>query len=111
MSSRTGSVDPNEGKLLSMLNEILKAADERGIQMRVMGALAFRIHCPKFKHIWYELGRILTDIDIVAYGRDADKISKMMVDLGYSEVLSYRLHSGGRRRLFLSGDGIHVDVF
>ncbi|MGC8773540.1 MAG: hypothetical protein ACP5RJ_08815, partial [Conexivisphaera sp.] len=33
------------------------------------------------------------------------------VDLGYSEVLSYRLHSGGRRRLFLSGDGIHVDVF
>ena len=111
MRSSTSPADPNEARFLSMLDEILKAADERGIKIRVMGALAFRIHCPKFKHVWYELGRTLTDIDLVAYGKDADKISEMMTGLGYSEVLSYRLHSGGRRRLFLTSDGVHVDVF
>jgi len=109
MTSQPG--DANEERLLRMLDDILEKAKERGITMRVMGALAFRIHCPKYGHIWHELGRKLTDIDLVAYGRDADKISKMMSELGYSEVLSYRLHSGGRRRLFLSEDGIHVDVF
>jgi hypothetical protein len=101
----------NEERLLRMLDSILEEAKERGITMRVMGALAFRIHCPKYRHVWYELDRKLTDIDLVAYGKDAEKISRMMSELKYSEVLSYRLHSGGRRRLFLNEEGTHVDVF
>lgn len=97
---------------LKLLNKILDNADKQQIVLRVLGALAFRIHCPKFKHIAYALNRNLSDLDLAAYGKDADRISKLFTNLGYEEVLTVRLSSKGLRRKFHDKrSGVHLDVF
>ncbi|GAI07952.1 unnamed protein product, partial [marine sediment metagenome] len=58
-----------EDSLVQRMNQILQMATEYDAIVRVMGALAFRIHCPQFKYIEYKLGRELTDIDLVANSR------------------------------------------
>lgn len=47
---------------------IISAAKEENVLLRVMGALAFNIHCPKFGHMQRILGRSFTDIDFASYG-------------------------------------------
>jgi hypothetical protein len=39
------------------------------IIMRLIGALAFRTHCPKYGCLQDELGRVFTDIDFASYPR------------------------------------------
>jgi len=108
----TSDLVSQEKKFLKWLKEILDEADKRNITMRIMGALAFRIHCPKFKFIMYSVNRYLTDLDFAAYMKDADKISRLLEDLGYKEILPVRAYFGGTRRIFQSDAyGIKVDVF
>jgi hypothetical protein len=101
-----------EKEFLDKVKEILDEANKRNVTMRVMGALAFRIHCPKFKFLIYSANRYLTDLDFAAYMKDADKISRLLEGLGYKEILAVRCYLGGTRRLFQNPvNKMKVDVF
>jgi len=101
-----------ERMFLELLDIIMKEAENRGVTLRVLGAVAFRVHCPKFKHIEYKVNRGLSDLDFAAYRKDADKISDLFMALGYRENLVVRVYSGGTRRIFNNEkNGIHSDVF
>jgi len=63
---------------------IIKAADERGIPLRLMGAVAVRIHSPGSLKLHTEiLNRILTDIDFMTYMKYAKQVRKLFKDLNY----------------------------
>ena len=47
----------------------LAQPDNQHILMRLIGALAFRTHCPKYGYIQDKLGRVFTDFDFVSYPR------------------------------------------
>jgi len=94
------------------LKRILKASSDAGIIMRVIGSLAFQLHCPKFGYLQAELGRAYTDIDFAAYQRQTKEIQVLMVGLGYRENREVFIVSEGDRAIFERADiGIHIDVF
>jgi len=100
-----------EDSLIQQLNQILEMANKLKAVVRVMGALAIRIHCPQFKHIEYKLGRELTDIDLAANGQHQRQLDRMFTQLGWSENRTVRMFTTGKRWLFIAPDGLHIDIF
>jgi len=94
---------------------IIAAATERGLHLRLLGALAVIKQCPGGVWLLEKTNRFLTDLDFMGYDKEIGKVEAMFKELGY-EVL------GGRgvtmdvwvgRRIFHdpSGTRRRVDVF
>ena len=99
-------------KFENELKTILKASDDAGIIMRVIGSLAFQMHCPQYGYLQAAMGRAYTDIDFGAYGRQSKQITEMMAKLGYVDNREVFIASEGERAIFdKPGTGLHVDVF
>jgi len=99
-------------KFENELKRILKASDDAGIILRVIGSLAFQMHCPKFGSLQAEMGRAYTDIDFAAYRRQDKEIQALMASLGYHENREVFIVSEGERDIFERPEvGIHIDVF
>ena len=108
-----GAQDQGEReKFENELKRILKAADQAGILLRVIGSLSFQMHCPKFGYIQAAMGRAYTDIDFAAYGKQTKQIREMMGSLGYQENQEVFIVSEGERAIYEKpGTGLHLDVF
>jgi hypothetical protein len=92
--------------------EALKQADNRHIIMRLIGALAFRTHCPRFGYLQDALGRKFTDIDFGSYPRFGGDISRLLGQLGYEEDKMVTRLFGDTRMLFHDpAFGRHIDIF
>ena len=99
-------------KFENELKRILKASDEAGVILRVIGSLAFQIHCPKFGYLQAAMGRAYTDIDFAAYSRQTKEIRALMAGLGYGENREVFIVSENSRAIFEKPEiGIHIDVF
>jgi len=99
-------------KFENELRRILKASDDAGIILRVIGSLAFQMHCPKFGYLQAAMGRAYTDIDFAAYHRQTKEIQALMAGLGYRENREVFIVSEGDRAIFERPDvGIHIDIF
>lgn len=108
-----GQQDQSEReKFESELKAILKASDDAGILMRVIGSLAFQMHCPQYGYLQAAMGRAYTDIDFGAYSKQNKQITEMMMKMGYVENREVFIASEGERAIFdKPGTGLHVDVF
>lgn len=94
------------------LKRILKASSDAGIILRVIGSLAFQLHCPKFGYLQAAMGRAYTDIDFAAYQKQNREIQGLMAKLGYNENREVFIVSEGNRAIFDRQEiGIHIDVF
>jgi hypothetical protein len=99
-------------KFESELKRILQTSQEAGVLLRVIGSLAFQMHCPQFGYLQAALGRAYTDIDFAAYGRQSKQIREVLTSLGYTENREVFINSEGERGIFDRADtGLHVDVF
>lgn len=89
------------------------AQDEnKHVIMRLIGALAFRTHCPQYGYIQDKLGRKFTDFDFASYPRFVKDIRRVLSELGYEEDKQVTQLFGDRRMLF--HDPVfsrHIDVF
>ncbi len=94
------------------LQRILKASDDAGIILRVIGSLAFQLHCPKYGYLQAALGRAYTDIDFAAYHRQTKEIQGLLTGLGYRENREVFIVSEGDRAIFDNPtSGLHIDIF
>jgi len=94
------------------LKTILKASDDAGILLRVIGSLAFQMHCPQFGYLQAAMGRAYTDIDFGAYSHQTRQITDLMTDMGYVDNREVYIGSEGERAIFdKPGTGLHVDIF
>ena len=99
-------------KFENELRTILKASENAGILMRVIGSLAFQMHCPQFGYLQAAMGRAYTDIDFGAYNTQAKQISQLMTGMGYIDNREVYIGSEGERAIFDKPDtGLHVDIF
>ena len=99
-------------KFENELKRILKVSEEKGILLRVIGSLAFQMHCPQFGHLQAAMGRAYTDIDFAAYSKQTKQITDMMTSLGYTDNREVFIVSEGERAIFDKPEaGLHVDVF
>jgi hypothetical protein len=89
------------------------AQDEnKHVIMRLVGALAFRTHCPQYGYLQDKLGRVFTDIDFASYPRFVRDIRRILTELGYEEDKQVTQLFGDQRMLFHDpGYGRHIDVF
>jgi hypothetical protein len=99
-------------KFENELKLILKTSGEANILLRVIGSLAFQMHCPQFGYLQAAMGRAFTDIDFGAYGRQNKQIAEMMAKMGYTENREVYIASEGERAIFDKPEtGLHVDIF
>jgi hypothetical protein len=94
------------------LQRIIDASSKAGLTLRVIGSLAFQIHCPQYGYLQEAMGRAYTDIDFAGYARESEGIKALMAGLGYVENQQVSLFSEGSRAIFDDPDNdLHVDVF
>lgn len=92
---------------------IIAAAKKEGVLLRLLGALAFNMHCTKFNYMQEMLHRPFSDIDFASYRKYSAQIVRLFANLGYQEdVMVTRLY-GTRRLVFLEngGNNRHCDIF
>jgi len=103
---------PDPTPFIEQANRILDEAGRRNLTLRLIGALAFHIHCPKFNYIQLETGRFFTDVDFMAYVEDQAKTEVMFKELGYLDDPRIKTVPGLRRSIFFTADHrLHSDVF
>ncbi|HSF79611.1 MAG TPA: hypothetical protein VLA49_00145, partial [Anaerolineales bacterium] len=94
------------------LRRIIAASESSGLLLRVIGSLAFQMHCPQFGYLQQAMGRAYTDIDFAAYRKQTKAIKELLSGLGYAEEQEVFIVSEGDRSIFNNpGNGLHVDVF
>jgi len=100
-----------EAELIELCRRLVEAAKEKGAVLRALGAVAFRIHCPKYKAIEYEAGRYLTDVDMATYFSQLDKVEKVFTEAGFVQDERLKLHGAGRRVFYSTTSDWHSDIF
>jgi hypothetical protein len=92
--------------------DALSQPENRHMIMRLIGALAFRTHCPQYGYIQDALGRVFTDIDFASYNRFGRDITRLLTELGYQEEKTVTQLFGDSRMLFHDPVyGRHIDIF
>ncbi|MGC8873032.1 MAG: hypothetical protein ACP5SI_01115 [Chloroflexia bacterium] len=91
---------------------LVEQANLQGLTLRLLGSLAFYLHCPRYGHLQRKLGRRYTDIDLAGYSREAARIPRFFAELGYREEAEVNVLFAGQRMIFHHpGRPLHVDVF
>ena len=95
--------------------EIVDSAEKSGIHLRLLGAVAFRIHCPVHQGLQISMNRVLTDLDFAAYYKQEKAIDKFFLQEMAYESQTASLTPGlmlGRKIYNDPGDERpHIDVF
>ncbi len=92
--------------------EALAQEENRHIILRLIGALAFRTHCPKYGYMQEALGRVFSDIDFASYHRFYKDIQRLLAELSYVEDKAVSRLFGEHRMLFHDpASGRHIDIF
>ena len=91
---------------------IVNKATEQGLTLRLLGSLAFHLHCPEYNRLQKELGRAYTDIDYAGYKAQAAQIGKFLSKIGYREDLEVNTLFAGERLIYNHpSSGLHIDIF
>ncbi len=92
--------------------KIVEGAQEQGIVLRLMGALAVSYHCPQYGHIHERMERTPTDIDFASYSKFKSKLTTFLQSLGYmtdTRMMSFPSYAEGKRYIYHGKT--QVDVF
>ncbi len=101
MSGNAAPVDLDEAK------RIIRAAEDRGVALRVFGGLAIQMHCKDVQFCT----RSHADIDLVGLSRQAAQIKSIIEGMGYVENSGTELSVGWERMLFERPESKdHIDV-
>lgn len=102
-------------ELVGLIDEstrIIEAARKKDIVLRLIGACAVKIHCPRFQQLYSALKRELTDIDLITYGKYNEQIKQLFIEMGYIADKKLELVFGGKRHLYRHGKhNWKIDVF
>src|SRR5450756_2124561 len=109
-----GKIDVEQAKAFQdEAVRVVKAAEERGVVLRIIGALAFHQHCPEFGYFQEKLNRVYTDIDFAGYAKQSKPIRDLFKAIGYDEDVEINsFHAEGGRLIFNHPQThLHIDVF
>ena len=95
--------------LVQKAKEIVDAGKQVGVPIRILGAIATRLHCSVDSTSG--LKRELSDIDLMAYGRFREQIKRLLLDLGYTPNERFIALYGHLRFIFYDKDKNTIDVF
>ena len=103
-----------------MMNDarrIVEAATQKGIHLRLLGAIAIRLNSSNHADLFSRLNRLntedkFTDIDLAAYSKERGHVRKLLQELGFAVNQHALMMHGNSRMIFESAQkGYAVDVF
>ncbi|MGD2176759.1 MAG: hypothetical protein PVG71_02945 [Anaerolineae bacterium] len=103
---------PDPTQLVARARQILGEADSQNLTLRLIGALAFHVHCPTYNYIQRDAKRYFTDIDFMAYVDQKAGIEELFDRLGYIADIRVTSVPHLKRSIFFSRDRrSYIDVF
>jgi hypothetical protein len=91
---------------------LVEQARERGLELRILGSLAYRVHCPANIELFEQMKRDLTDIDLAARGDQRRDVRAWLEELGFVVDQDLVVATEGKRYCFAEpGSGMMVDIF
>jgi hypothetical protein len=101
----------NGDSIIDSAKGLVEKANQKGLILRILGAVAFRIYCPKFGGLLRE-SRVITDIDFMAYNRQVNRVESFMVEEGYERRFPSIASIAVNRRIFFDKkNGVNIDIF
>lgn len=92
--------------------ELVEQARDKGIELRILGSLAYRLHCPENLELFEQMKRDLTDVDLAARSDQRKDVRSFMLDLGYVIDQDLVVAAEGKRYAFSEpSSSMIVDVF
>jgi len=99
--------------------KIVETAQSKGVILRILGAIAIRIHSRGFEELHRKLNRLgderksFTDIDLIGYSSQWGDIRKIMEkDLSFKISRQFLLLHGKNRLIYYHPEDLyHVDIF
>lgn len=102
----------DDKEYLAYAHSIVDEAQKKGAKLRLLGSVAFYIHCPTHGHFQERAGRHFTDLDFAAYLSDSTAIRKTLEGMKFYEDREVATTFARSRLLYHLGDsGLYVDVF
>ena len=62
---------------------LVEQGRERGLELRILGSLAYRLHCPANIDLFEKMKRDLTDIDLAARSDQRREVRAWLESLGF----------------------------
>ena len=91
---------------------LVSEAETRGIQLRILGSVAYRLQCPNHLHLFDDMARALTDVDFAATKKQNREIREFLIGEGYEADDGVYVASEGTRHIYLHPETkLNVDVF
>jgi len=91
---------------------VIEHATKRGITLRLMGACAIMLHCPRCGYLYQDMDRPLSDIDFMTYSKFNPMIKGLFKELGYSPYERFNALYGHKRQLYYNNtNNIKADIF
>ena len=95
---------------VSEADRIMRAAESKGITLRLFGGVSFYVRCPSAKH--RSLSRNYVDIDFMGHAKQSGKLMQLFPELGYVGRDRFNAMMGYQRLVFNDMDnGRRVDIF
>jgi hypothetical protein len=92
--------------------ELVEQGRAKGIELRILGSLAYRLHCPENLALFEQMQRDLTDVDLAARSDQRKDVRAFMHDLGYLIDQDLVVAAEGKRYSFsMPSSSMIVDVF
>jgi hypothetical protein len=99
-------------RFLAAARDIVNEGERRRLLLRLLGSLAYRIHCPANTPLLDEMDRQLTDLDFASERKFAGGLTDMLKELGYAMDQDIAVATGGGRFYFKHpSTGLGVDIF
>jgi hypothetical protein len=97
---------------LDNARKIVEEGQQRGVLLRLLGAVAFYLHCPKYGSMQQQANRHFTDLDFAAYFKHNEGIRTLFAALGFQEDREVAVVYARQRLVFDHLDlPLHIDIF
>jgi hypothetical protein len=91
---------------------IVERAEAEDLRLRILGSLAYRLHCPDNIELFSKMERALTDIDFAAEAHQARGIRALLTSMGYEVDEKITMATEGSRYFFQHPtSNLGIDVF
>jgi hypothetical protein len=98
---------------LEEATKLIDAAENNGTLLRIMGSIAFKLHCPHFSYLNEQMKRKLTDIDFASYSKEITAVDTLLRSLGYTtqSYVQIAVAAMSRSIYWNKSTSVHIDVF
>jgi hypothetical protein len=91
---------------------LVEEAREQGLELRILGSLAYRLHCPANIQLFEQMKRDLTDVDLAAKSEQRREVRAWLEGKGFVVDRDLLVATEGKRYAFGDPDSdLFVDIF